>query len=201
MHESNSRHPPDPDCDLLQLLDARRSTPSRLLGPPGPDQAQLERMLRTAVRVPDHGRLVPWRLLLIRGDARLRLGERLVRRQRERDPAAGQAVLDKDRQRFGHAPLVIAVIARIGDTDRIPEQEQLLSGGSVCFSLLLAAEALGFGAQWLTGWPAYDPVILQALGLQAGERILGFIHVGSRAGEAPERARPDPRDLLQEWQG
>jgi nitroreductase len=201
MRDPLSNHTPGDELGILQLLDGRRSTPSRLLGEPGPDPLQLRRMLRTALRVPDHGKLTPWRLLAIRGDARGRLGELLATRQRQRDPAASQAVIDKDRQRFSHAPLIITVISRITDTDRIPEPEQLLSGGCVCFSLLLAAHALGFGAQWLTSWAAYDAEIMQALGLQPGERVLGFIHIGTAQGEVPERTRPDPDALLQEWQG
>lgn len=186
----------------LDCLDARRSTPLRLLGEPAPDHSALLRMLRSAVRVPDHGRLTPWRFLLIRGEARHRLGELLVERQRKRDPAAADAVLEKDRQRFAHAPLVVTVVSRIEDTSRIPEQEQLLSAGCVCFALLQAAQALGFGAQWVTGWPAYDRAIATRLGLADSERVVGFVHVGTPADtEVPERLRPDPAELLSEWHG
>ena len=123
--------------------------------------------------------------------------EALVARQRELDPDASPAVLDKDRQRFSHAPLVIAVIAVLDPHDtKIPELERLLSAGSVCFALLQAAQALGFGATWLTGWPAYDPAVLRLLGVGADERVVGFVHIGTPAMEAPERERPDPRALL-----
>jgi nitroreductase len=187
--------------DPLACLDNRRSTPSRLLGEPGPDRPTLLRMLAAAVRVPDHGRLTPWRFVEISGEARHRLGELLVERQRERDPAVGDAVLDKDRQRFSHAPLVLAVVSRIEDTGRIPEQEQLLSAGCVCFALLQAAQLLGFGAQWLTGWPAYDREIAERLGLASFERVVGFVHIGTaQAAEVPERLRPDPAELLSVWQ-
>lgn len=184
-----------------ELLTTRRSTPSRLLAAPGPDQAVLEAMLAEAVRVPDHGKLVPWRFLLVRGAARQRLGELLARRRLELEPAAAEAVVDKDRQRFGHAPLVVVVAGRLDPDNRIPVQEQLLSGGCVCFSLLLAAHARGFGAQWLTGWAAYDRVIASHLGLEDAEHVLGFIHIGTAAEPAPERARPDPRALTREWNG
>ncbi len=187
--------------DLLALLDTRRSTPSRLLAGPGPDDATLQRMLQSALRVPDHGALTPWRVLLIRGEARTRLGDLLARRSRERDPDATEAVVEKDRARFQHAPVVLAVIARIQAGHRIPEQEQLLSAGCVCFSLLLAAQALGFGAQWLTGWAAYDAVVADRLGLGEGERIAGFVHIGQATQSAPERPRPDPSAVLTEWQG
>jgi nitroreductase len=182
--------------DSLDLLLRRHSTPSRLLGEPGPDPAQLQALLRAAVHVPDHGRLAPWRFIAVRGEQRARLGEVLARRTLERDPAAPAAVVEKDRQRFGHAPLVLVVVARTTVPHKIPEQEQLLSGGAACFSVLLAADAMGFGAQWLTGWAAYDPVVAAALGLSAGERVLGFLHIGSVAEPVPDRERPDPASLL-----
>jgi nitroreductase len=185
----------------LAPLKARRSVPSRLLHEPGPDEDQLWAMLEAAVRVPDHGKLCPWRFIRIRGDARARLGGLLAERQRERDPLAPEAVVEKDRQRFNHAPLVLAVVACPVAGHKVPEQEQLLSAGSVCFALLQAAQALGFGAQWLTGWAAYDPVVTARLGLDAGERIVGFIHIGSADEPAPERLRPDPRARLSDWEG
>jgi nitroreductase len=184
--------------DPTSLLRQRRSTPSRLLGPPGPDRAQLRELLECAVRVPDHGKLVPWRFLEIAGPAQLALGEFLAARSLERDPAAPAAVLEKDRLRFSHAPLIVTVIARLTPGHKVPEQEQLLSGGAVCLQLLQAAAALGFGAQWLTGWPAYDPAVGARLGLSGNERVLGFIHIGSARELAPERERPDPMSLLTE---
>jgi nitroreductase len=185
--------------DRLTPLDRRRSVPSKQLTDPAPDQPTLLRLLQSAVRVPDHGKRTPWRFLAIRGDARLALGERLAARGRERDPGAGDAAIEKDRLRFSHAPLVIAVIAQLGPDEKIPEQERLLSAGCVCFALLQAAQAAGFGAQWLTGWPAYDEEVVHWLGLAAHERIAGFIHIGTPKLDAPERERPDPRDLLSEW--
>lgn len=182
--------------DILQALHHRRSTPSRLLTEPGPDRGQLEAILRCAVRAPDHGNLVPWRFMTIQGEARARLGELLACRSLERNPAAPPAVVEKDRQRFSHAPLVLAVIARLSPGHKVPEQEQLASGAAVCLLVLQAADALGFGGQWLTGWAAYDPVVLARLGLVENERILGFIHIGSARDSLPERERPDPAALL-----
>ena len=190
---------PTPDPAALQLLLQRLSVPSRLLGEPGPDATQLHTLLTAAVRVPDHGKLTPWRFLRIHGTARRQLGDLLAERQRERDPQAPAAVIEKDRQRFDHAPLVLAVVAMLQPGHKVPEQEQLLSAGSACFSLLLAAQALGFGAQWLTGWAAYDPVVMQRLGLAADERIVGFIHIGTPKEAAPERSRPDPMSRLTDW--
>lgn len=187
-----------PSDAALAALDARRSVPSRLLGAPGPSDDQLLRLLASAVRVPDHGKLVPWRFLRIAGDTRRQLGELLAARARERDPEAPDPAVEKDRLRFSFAPTILAVIARTTVPHKVPEIEQLLSGGAVCFALLQAAQALGFGAQWLTGWPAYDEVVLARLGVGANERILGFVHIGTAAEDAPERVRPDPASLLQD---
>jgi len=181
-------------------LDLRRSVPARQLGEPGPDDATVLRMLRSAVRVPDHGKRVPFRFLRIAGAARARLGESLAAITQRRNGNAAEAELDKDRRRFSHAPLVITVIAVLDPDDRqIPEQERLLTAGCVCFGLLQAAQSLGFGACWLTGWPAYDPQVHALLGLGPHERVAGFIHIGTPLLEAPERERPDPASLLAEF--
>lgn len=185
--------------NALQLLEARRSVPSRQLGEPGPDQATLLRMLQAAVRVPDHGRKVPFRFLRIAGDARAALGGELAERARELAPDMAEAALELERRRFSHAPVVIAVIARPVPHPKVPEIEQLLTSGCVCFALLQAAQALGFGAQWLTGWAAHDPVIRARLGLAPGESISGFIHIGTPLAEPPARERPDAAALLSDW--
>lgn len=183
----------------LQALDERRSVPSKQLGEPGPDAATLLAMLRSAVRVPDHGKLVPFRFLRIAGQARLALGDFLAERTLQRDPAAPPAAVEKDRERFAHAPLAIAVIARLQREAKVPEIEQWLTAGSVCFALLQAAQAYGFGAQWLTAWMAYDDAVAARLGLAENERIAGFIHIGTPRVQAPERERPDPQLLLSDW--
>ena len=180
----------------LDALDSRLSVPTRQLGAPGPDDASLQRILRTAVRVPDHGKRVPFRFLRIQGDARIALSERVVARARERDPAIGEAALEKDRMRLQRAPLIVAVVAKQGEDAKIPASERFSSASCVCFALLQAAQALGYGAQWLTGWPAYDPAVLRLLGVGEHERVVGFIHVGTPAMEVPERDRPDPQALL-----
>jgi nitroreductase len=185
--------------ELLAALDGRRSVPASQLGAPGPDDATLLRMLASAVRVPDHGKRVPWRFLRIAGDARRVLGDFMAARARKLDPDIGDAALDKERARFNRAPLVIAVIARLGPDQKIPESERASSAACVCFALLQAAQALGFGAQWLTGWPAYDEAIQRLLGVGDDERIAGFIHIGTPMLEVPERDRPDPATLLTDW--
>jgi nitroreductase len=150
--------------------------------------------------VPDHGKLVPWRLLLIRGDARRRLGAELAAMHLRHEPDAPTSVIEKDRNRFGFAPLIVAVIARIeADHPKIPAQEQLLSAGCIAYNLLLGAQALGFGAQWLTGWSAYDREAAALLGLADNERVVGFVHIGTAHDSAPERTRPALESVLSEW--
>lgn len=185
--------------DPLHALDTRRSVPSKQLGEPGPDHATLLRMLASAVRVPDHGKLVPFRFIRLQGEARHALGDLLAARTLHVQPDAADAVVQKDRARFSHAPVIVTVVARLTPGHKVPEQEQLLTAGSVCFALLQAAQALGFGAQWLTGWMAYDDAVAATLGLSADERIAGFIHIGTPKMEAPERERPDPALLLTDW--
>jgi nitroreductase len=183
----------------IEALLARRSTPSKHLGEPGPDDAQVMRMLEVAVHVPDHGRLSPWRFVRIRGEARAALGSVLEARLVERDPHAMPAQREKERARFNHAPCVIAVVAHLTPGHKIPESEQIQSGSCACFSLLQAAQALGFGAQWLTGMAAYDPGVLETLGVAANERVLGYIHIGTALATHEDRPRDDPSPLLTDW--
>lgn len=190
-----------PTPPLLQVLDQRRSVPSRQLREPGPDTSTLLQMLRSASRVPDHGKLVPFRFIRIQGEARTAMGELLARRTLQQDPSAPAAAVAKERGRFASAPLIVAVVARLQPGHKVPLQEQWLTAGSVCFALLQAAQAYGFGAQWLTGWPATDPVVCTELGLGPDERIAGFIHIGTAAMQVPERERPDPATLLSDWVG
>jgi nitroreductase len=154
-------------------------------------------MLRTAARVPDHGKRVPFRFLRIAGDARLALADAAEVRLRERDPATGPAVVDKLRSRFTVPPLTIAVIAKLGFDEKIPPSERAATASCVCLLLLQAAQAEGFGAQWLTGWPAYDrPFLEGTLGLAPEEALAGTIAIGTPLVEVPDRERPDPASLL-----
>jgi len=186
--------------DPLHFLNLRQSIPARQLGAPAPDEEALMGMLRAACRVPDHGRRVPFRFIQIRGAARDVLGEAVAERGKRREPGANEAVYVKDRERFSRAPVVMTVVAVLDPDDgRIPEQERILSAGCVCFALLQAAQALGYGANWLTGWPAYDPEVAKLLGLGEHERIVGFVHLGTPKQSASDRPRPDPGTLLTEW--
>ncbi|QCO68260.1 nitroreductase [Luteimonas yindakuii] len=186
------------DGGALRFLDQRRSTPARQLDAPGPDDPTLLRILASAVRVPDHGKRVPFRFLRIAGDARQALGERVATIGQRHRPDAGPAAVD--RQRFAHAPLVLAVVAVLDPDDTaIPDTERLMTAGCVCFAVLQAAQALGYGGTWLTGWPAFDPEVMAELGLGEDERIAGFIHLGTPRLDVPERERPDPATLLRDW--
>lgn len=183
---------------MLELCQ-RRSVPSRLLADPGPDPAELLSLLALASRVPDHGALTPWRFLRIDRNSGARLGELLAQRKLELEPGSDGAAIEKERGRFLKAPVVIAVIGCYQDPHRIPLVEQQMSAGCVCFNLLQAAQAAGYGAQWLTGWGAYDPVIREALGVRDNEAVVGFIHIGTAREQLPERPRPDPADRLTDW--
>lgn len=184
----------------LSLLHQRRSVPSRQLGEPGPSPDTLLHMLQLASRVPDHGRRVPFRFLRIQGDARAALGELLAQRKEAITPQANEAVIEKERQRFSFAPVIITVVAKQGVDEKIPAHERFATAACVCFALLQAAQGLGFAAQWLTGWAATDAAIHAALGLGEDETIAGFIHIGTAKADAPERERPDAAALLSDWQ-
>ncbi|TXH66008.1 MAG: nitroreductase [Thermomonas sp.] len=189
-----------PSMLTLDALDTRLSVPTRQLGTPGPDPAQLQRILRTAVRVPDHGKRLPFRFLRIAGPARALLAVAAAERLREREPNAGDAVVDKLRTRFLLPPLTIGVIARLDFDEQIPESERFSTASCVCLLLLQAAQAEGFGAQWLTGWIAYDrPFLEGTLGLTEDEQLVGTIAIGTPLVEVPDRERPDPGDLLSDW--
>jgi nitroreductase len=187
--------------DALSLLQQRRSAPSRQLGEPGPDAASLRSLLAAAIRVPDHGKLVPFRLIALRGEAKLKFGRLLAERAVRRDPELPESKREKERQRYTFAPLVIVVVARIDSDSGIPEIEQKLCAGNVAYNILQGAYALGFGAQWLTGWAAYDGEVAALLGLAKHECVIGFVHIGTPQTDIPDRDRPALDDLLTEWKG
>lgn len=184
--------------DALALL-ANRNSASRV-GEPGPDRAAIETMVSYALRAPDHGRLHPWRFLVIEGESRQRLGDLFAAGLRRRKPDAGNEELDKMRDAPLRAPVVITVIARVqADHPKVPAIEQTLSAGAAAHTLLLAAQALGFGAIWRTGDNAYDPFIQQGLGLQAGEHVVGYVYVGSVTTPAKPLPTLKPEDFIERW--
>ena len=185
---------------VIDFLRARHSTPALQLGEPAPDPETLRQLLEAAIRVPDHGKLAPWRLIVLQGPDKALYGERLAQLHARVDPETPPKKLEKDRQRFNAAPVVIAVIACIEeDHPKIPAQEQLLSAGCVAYNLLLGAQSLGFGAQWLTGWSCYDREAAKVLDLADNERTIAYIHIGTPLEPAPERERPLLRDVLAQW--
>ena len=187
--------------ELRDHLLTRRSVTLPFLEEPGPDAGQLADMLTMAVRVPDHGKLAPWRLITYAGPARERVGEKLAALVAEREPDATEERLEAERRRFLPAPLTVGVLSRAAEHPKIPEFEQLLSAGNVAFNLVHAANALGFGAQWVTRWFAYDAEAAQMLGAGEGERFVGFVHIGTPSRHLEERDRPALEDVVTAWEG
>lgn len=183
---------------LRDHLLSRRSVPADLLGEPGPDAASLRTLLTIGARVPDHKKLAPWRFIVFQGEARARAGALFADALLARDPKAAPERLEAERRKFLRAPLVVAVVSRCAPNPVATEWEQVLSAGAACLNLLHGAEALGFGAHWVTEWVAYDEKVTRALGLQAGERIAGYIHVGTPRQRLGDRQRPDI-DAITTW--
>jgi nitroreductase len=175
----------------LDLLLSRRSGSAKTMTSPGPNSTQLDLLLAAASRVPDHGKLFPWRFILFEGDGRRRMGELLVDCLAEAEPLATPERIEMERGRFQRAPVVIGVVSRVREAIPIPEWEQILSVGAVCQNLLLAAHAMGFVANWITEWPAYNPQVKERLGLKPGDRIAGFVYVGTSTVVLEERVRPE----------
>ncbi len=192
---------PTPQLAALQQISQRRSVKAMDLQSPGPNAEQLQELLTAAARVPDHGKLGPWRFLCFQNEARETFGDQLAQRFRTTKPGAPEAAVEAERMRFMRAPLVIAVISCVQQHPKIPEWEQLMSAGATCQNLLVAANLMGFAAQWLTEWYAYDEAIDRALGLNPGERVAGFVYIGSATDRPDERQRPDLQPRIGYWTG
>ena len=158
-------------------------------------------MLAVASRVPDHGRLEPWRYVIFEGEARDRAGQLVAQRLNERDGPLDPQTLAREEARFNRAPLVIGVVSVPKEHERIPEWEQFLSGGASAMLLVLAAEALGYGANWITNWYSDDAEARRLLGLAPEERMIGFVHIGTPAQEVPDRPRPDLTEIVSRFAG
>lgn len=187
------------DADALTLLQTRRSGSAKAMTAPGPDEDQLTTILEAATRVPDHGKLTPWRFIVFRGEARAAFGEELARLFREANPSAIDEIVALERGRFLRAPVVVAVISRAAGNAKVPEWEQVLSAGAVCMNLALATHALGFAASWLTEWPAFDERVKPLLGLTGPERVAGFIYLGTPAAPLEDRPRPALETIVEVW--
>lgn len=182
--------------ETLDLLRTRRSVAPHLLAEPAPHGAELDALLTIASRVPDHGRLFPWRFIVIEGEARHRVGAAIAAAYRADNPDADEARVATERDRLARAPLVVAVVSRAAPHVKIPEWEQLMSAGAVCMTLVTAANATGYSTSWLTEWFAFDRRVLDALGLDPQERIAGFVHIGTPTQAPVERARPALADIV-----
>lgn len=187
--------------ETLDLLLRRRSASAKAMTGPGPGEDDIAAILAAGTRVPDHGKLAPWRFLRFEGDARTAFGEALAALVKRRESDASPVRLEAERTRFSRAPLVIGVVSSPKTGKPIPEWEQRLSAGAVCQNMLVAATALGWGAQWITEWYAYDPEVLALLGLADGERVAGFLFFGTPADPLLERERPVVANLVTAWTG
>lgn len=183
----------------LSLLLQRHSIPSRQLGEPAPEGVQLRALLEAAIRVPDHGKLVPFRIIELRGAAKLAFGARLAERAIHREPDLSEAKREKERTRYDFAPLVLVVVARVTADSKVPPIEQQMAAGCVAYNLMLGAHALGYGAQWLTGWAAYDAEVAALLGLAGNEQVIGFVHIGTPVIDVPDRDRPAVDEVFSTW--
>ena len=186
--------------DFIALLQHRRSAPVPLLAAPGPTLDQIETLLTVATRVPDHGKLAPWRLILFSGEGRDPAGAVIAKVLAEANPAPHDKPLAIESNRFS-APLVVAVISRAERHFKVPEWEQVLSSGAVCMNLTVAANAMGFATAWLTEWYAYDRRVLERFGLSANEKVAGFIHIGTAPGPREDRPRPGLADVVTTFVG
>ena len=188
------------NISLRDYLAVRRSIPAFQMRDPGPSKAELDEILRLAVRVPDHGKLTPWRRVVYRGAERARIGEELLKLRLAVEPDLSAELIEVERTRFTRAPVVVAVVSRAAPHFKIPEWEQIMSAGALCMNLLVSANAHGFVANWLTEWFAFDTRAYPLLGIGENEKVAGFIHIGSTDFPVVERPRPELADIVT-WVG
>lgn len=185
---------------ILSLLATRKSASAKAMGAPGPTPEQLAEILRLAVRVPDHGKLTPWRFILWEGEARASFGDVMKARWARLHPEHGEQTLGFVHDLFLRAPTVLGVVSAPKESPKIPLWEQQLSAAAVCMNILYAATAMGIGCQWNTDWVVYDAEIAAAMGLDPAEKLAGLIYFGTPTGPLEDRPRPDPATLLTRWQ-
>ena len=182
----------------IESLLSRRSTPIKNLVEPGPSKDQIQQILTAAARVPDHNKLAPWWFVTFEGEDRAKFGEVLRKAYMHEDSDAAPAKLDLEAERFLRAPLVIAVISRIKE-GKAPQWEQMLSAGAACYNLCLAANALGYGSNWVSEWPCFNDEVRAALGCDARDNIAGFIYIGTQTEKPEDRERPALPDIVNAW--
>ncbi|MEP6342008.1 MAG: nitroreductase [Maricaulaceae bacterium] len=186
--------------EVSAFLETRRSNLAKLMKGPGPNEAEVSDLLKIAARVPDHRKLAPWRFILFEGEARQAMGEHIRKAHVAENPDTSLDRQIFETNRFMRAPLVVGVISSpVACLRGTPEWEQVLSAGAVCYNLLLAAQAKGFAAQWLTEWYSYDPRVTKAMGLEETERVAGLIFIGTSETEPVERPRPKVEDKITRW--
>lgn len=181
--------------DSIELLRTRRSAAPIILTGPGPTQDERHLLLTIAARVPDHGKLVPFRFIVFVDAGRDKAGAIIAERFADLNPDADEARIEAERKRLS-APLVVGVVSRAAMHEKIPEWEQILSAGAACMNLVIAANALGFATSWLTEWYAYDRAVLESFGLAQHERTAGFVHIGRNAGPREDRPRPRLAEIV-----
>jgi nitroreductase len=195
--------PNHPSPETLNLLALRRSTPVAALTEPGPSAEDLDAILRLGMRVPDHRKLEPWRVLIIEGEARLKLGEIFAAAHKLRDPDAADAKLADSMRMPLRAPVILCVISSPNhhDPKKTPVWEQQLSAGALCQNILIASQALGWAGVWITEDPAFDTHVHAGLGVDPHEQIAGFIYLGTAKDMPVERQRPMVSAKATRWTG
>lgn len=181
---------------LKTYLETRRSIPAFQMGEPGPSTDEIVEMLKLASRVPDHGKLAPWRFIVYRGDERERVSRELSEIAIASNPGISDEMRKVEQTRFTRAPLVVGVVSRAAPHVKIPVWEQQLSAGAVCLNLIMAANALGYASNWITEWYAFDKTAYAILGIGEEEQVAGFIHIGTPQVPPTERARPELSDIV-----
>jgi nitroreductase len=186
---------------IIDFLLTRNSAPIPELKEPAPSDADIATMIAAASRVPDHGRLEPWRFILYRGEARVEIGRKLAALAEQREGPLPENRHNQELARFSRAPLVIGVVSVPKDNPKIPQWEMFLSGAMAAMNLMIAANALGYGTNMISNWYSDVAEGRALLGLAPQERVIGFVHIGSYQGPAPERPRPDPAKLYADYTG
>jgi nitroreductase len=182
--------------DAIELLKIRRSVKPREMTGPGPSPAELDTILTIGARVPDHGKLTPWRFIVFEGEARHRAGEVIAKVFARKNPGAPAAEIDVEKRRLTDAPLVIGVVSLTKPHPKVPPWEQELSAGASVMNIVTAATALGYGACWLTGWFAFDRDVLDGLGLKPHEKLAGLVHIGTPTKPSEDRPRPALSEIV-----
>lgn len=186
---------------IVDFLSNRISPPIPELKEPAPGEAEIVEIVRIATRVPDHGRLEPWRFIVYRGEARQRVGEQLAALAEIREGPLSEGRRQQELARFSRAPLVIGVVSSPKDHPKIPQWEMFLSGGAAAMNLVHAANAFGYGANWITNWYSDTEEGRRILGLAPHERAVGFVHIGTYSGIVADRPRPDVPKLISDYDG